>query len=623
MAKSRTKSRQKELNKRKKEKALKQKNEPLIQQPKDPTKDIPSVNYQRFMRAVSERDPQVWDAIVNFLLFFEGHHYLAFGRNAVNSMNEFVACTIAALQDPDFRPNGEQAPRLVQMGHIFQHMLACCPYQNTTAVLGSVMTQESNAPKVMFLLNPRSELQLNQEKLFDAEPYLASLWYNTYMLGIGTPTKMIQQNIYRHLECMSERWLPPHHVLTGLYFTSTYHNPGAVRRVKSIINKGIQKSGIIPTFENNPDPNSIAIITNRWHRNHAVYKSASPLVEQLVGKYKLTLVWTGRPDRVPKTIVKDYFDKILFCYFQQDGKMVMPKEVQSNDFQLAYFPDIGMSDESVWLSNARIAPIQAVGYGHPDTTGDNNEIDYFIGGDVEKEADDAYSETRVLLPGLAQEPAWPTAERQYNYQDDGIVRINCVWGPDKYNHTLLSVLAEINRTAWQINRDSKHEFHLYGSPGMNRYCALPPFRNEISRMLPNAHVHTQWEYYDYMREAEKSDFAINSFPFGCYNTLIESLWMGQPILTIYGDRFYNRAGMWLNQQIGMDENNFESPRDLVNKAAELITNPSELKRQRSQVAAIDLKSTLFTLKGSHFLEAVEYIIANHPFTETKIIGDDK
>jgi hypothetical protein len=326
---------------------------------------------------------------------------------------------------------------------------------------------------------------------------------------------------------------------------------------------------------------------------------------------------------MPKTAVTSYFDKVVHSHFLQSGEMVIPPEVRNNDFQLAYFPDIGMTDESIWMSNMRMAPIQAVGYGHPDTTGDGNEIDYFIGGDIEKDATDAYSETMVLLPGLAQEPAWPTAERKHNYKDDGIVRVNCVWGPDKYNFSLLKILEGINKRVETVTPGSKHEIHLFGSQGMNRYASLPPFIREVTKLLPNAVIHAEQEYYDYMENAEMHDFSLNSFPFGCYNVLIESLYMGLPFLTLVGSRFYNRAGMYLNQQIGMEENNFDTANDLIDKAVKLITEPAELRRQRDHLASIDLKERLFTLKGNHFLEAIEYIIANHPFKQTKIIGDDR
>lgn len=609
----------KQLKQAKKKHKKRQKGTPLINMPADPNTKVPTINYNAWMKAIVDRDPRVWDSIVDYLLFFERHHYKAFGVQAVSSMNDFGNAVYASLADESFKPSVQQAMKLVQVGHLFQHLMAVCGHETNDTNIKSLLLQKGNLPKILFLLNPRCEFQIDQEKLFDVDPFLTSVWFNTYLLSVGTPTKTIQRNVYRHLCSMNNKWTPPHHALTGVYFTSTYHAPDAARKVKSIINKGVKEKGA-PKFNNNPDPNSIAIITNKWHRNHAVYKSASPLVEQLIGKYRLTLIWTGREDQMPKTSVTDYFDKVAHCYFQ-NGYLNIPDELKNNDFQMVYFPDIGMSDESIWLSNYRIAPIQAMGYGHPETSGDNSEIDYFIGGDVEKDAADQYSETMVFLPGLAQEPAWPTAERKYNYKDDGIVRINCVWGPDKYNRTLLEMLAEINRCVWDSNPESKHEFHLFASPGINRYAAVPSFKNELSKILPNAKLHAEQEYYDYMENAEMHDFTLNSFPFGCYNVLIESLYMGLPFLTLVGDRFYNRAGMWLNNQIGMDENNFYSMRVLINKAAQLINQPDQLKRQRNFLSDIDLKAKLFTLKGNKFLEAVEYIIGNHPFNESKIIEE--
>ena len=623
--KKQTKARQKQLAKQRRDRQQREKKaeaaRPLFIPSEDVTKNVPQMDYDATLKAIAANDPRVWDEFMKFLGYFETHHYTQYGKSSLKRINVFVSCLQTALMKEGFSPDMQQAVKLTQMGHLIQHVVASSCYLSTNSLLDCVLPMEGNVPKIFMLQNPRCDIQLNQEKLFDINPVLASLWYCSYLLGLSSPTELIQKNLFRHLHNMDERWEPPTHVVSGLYFSSTYHNPEAVPRVKGIINRAIKKRQRL-NVTNSPDPKSIAIVTNKWHRNHAVYKSAGPLVEQLVGKYKLTLIWTG--PRMPDTAVTNYFDKVVKCHFVSDGNMTVPDEVLDNDFQMVYFPDIGMTDESIWLSNMRLAPIQAVGYGHPDTTGADNEIDYFIGGDVEKHSTSAYAETMVLLPGLAQEPAWPTAERKHNYNTDAIVRVNCVWGPDKYNYSLLKMLEGINKAVMQrTGAAPTHEFHLFGSPGMNRYGALPAFTRDVQRMLPNAILHTQQEYYDYMENAEQHDFSLNSFPFGCYNVLIESLYMGLPFLTLVGERFYNRAGMWLNDQVDMSENNFQTAPPLIEKAATLITNPDELKRQRAHLAGIDLKERLFTLKGNHFLEAVEYIIANHPFHETKIIGDDK
>lgn len=622
---ARTKKREKELarNRRKRQVVKSKKVDGCcVAWPKDPQQDIPTLDVRKAMRKIADLDVTLWDDFVHFLHYFEMHHYMRFGNSAIVKLNDFCFTYSMAVSRVDFYPVGKSAIQLIQLGHVLQSIFASSSMRTTDAALDASLGIENNVGKMMSLLNPRCEIQIDQKKLFDCDPALASLWYMSYMLGLSSPTFNIQKNFYRHLELMDERFVPPHQSLSGLYFGCTYHNQNAVRRVKSIINKGIKSKGTAPPFENNPNPKSIAIVTERWHRNHAVYKSQGPLLEQLREHYKLTLIWTNPPDLVPSTMVTDYFDEVHHAYFTREGQLRIPDEVLKNDYQLVYFPDIGMSDESIWMSNFRMAPIQVVGYGHPDTTGDGNEIDYFICGQVEKDADAAYSETRVLIPGLAQEPAWPSVERQHNYVDDGVVRINCVWGPDKYNHTLLTMLAEINKRALQVNPETTHEFHLFGSPGLNRYAALPPFIREVTRLLPNAYVHSQWEYVDYMREAEKHDFALNSFPFGCYNVLVESLWMGIPFLTLVGDRFYNRAGMYLNDRVDMSYNNFEDPQALIAKSVELITNPDELKRQRAHLADINLKERLFTLEGTYFKDAIDYIIENHPFYNTVSIGED-
>jgi len=621
-----TKKRKKQLRQQKIKQKQRAQKLPYVQFPKDFREGIPVCRRDRWIKGVLDRDPLIWDAIIHYLSFFEVNHYRAYHTEALKILGEFVELTYLALMTEDFHPKqGEQAVILVQLGHLFQHIVAVTGYETNDGTLKNMMLKKDNLVKVLFLLNPRCEFQLDQHKLFDTNPALVSIWYSIYMAGISTPTKRIQQNIYRHLEQMDERYQVASHRQTATYFTCTYHNPEAALRCKSIINAAIQKAGV-PTFENTPNPDAekrhIAIITNRWHRNHAVYKSAGPLVEQLKDKYRLSLIWTG--PHYPDTIVNEYFESVSQCYFDQNGGLVIPDELLKNDFDMAYFPDIGMSDESIWLSNAQVAPIQAVGYGHPDSTGANNRMDYFICGDVEKDADDAYSETRVCIPGLAQEPAWPTAPLEHNHIDDDIIRINCVWGPDKYNRTLLDVLAMINKEVMRrTGTTPTHEFHLFASPGANRYAALPSFAGEVAALLPNARLHTEWEYYDYMREMQKHDFALNSFPFGCYNVLIESLWAGIPFATLVGDRFYNRAGMWLNERVGMEYNNFNQPMELITHMADLILDPGAIKAQREHLASIDLKERLFTLKDNYFLKAIDYIFENHPFTETKIIGDDE
>lgn len=579
-----------------------------------PQDGVPIWDSVAFMRKVLAAQ---WDicttAVCDFLCFFEKHNYRGYSKEDINTFNKFVTSTILLLTHPNYKVENQLAFRLVSCGHLFSNIVTVSGYETTDAILKQLIN-EGNLIKLCFCQNSRSKLQANVKAIFDANPMVASLWYNTYMLGVGCPTELQQANLHSHIKNIDERWSPVNSYVSCPMFTCTYFNQKDIKRAKTIMNNAIKKLCTLK-FTNTPDPLSVAIVTSKWHRNHAVYKSAGPQVEQLLGKYKLTLIHLGAG--IPDTLVKDYFDKIHSVAFDKQMKLVVPDEVLNNDFQFVYYPDIGMIDEGIWLSNHRMAPIQAVGYGHPDTTG-CSEIDYTIGGDIEKDCAEWYSEKLVLIPGLAQHPAIPTAPRQHNWVPKDKVHINCVWGPDKYNHTLLRLLAEVNN---RCGTDG-HIFKFFPSPGVNRYTAIVPFLRDITRIVPNNYVHTDIEYYDYMREAEKNDFSINSFPFGGYNTVVESFYMGLPCVCLEGGRFYNRAGSHLNRQIGMPEMTTTDVGEFIEIICKMIKDKEYLAAQRAKLATTDLQEKLFNVSSKSFLKAVEHIIENHPLqTNPTLIGE--
>jgi len=75
--------------------------------------------------------------------------------------------------------------------------------------------------------------------------------------------------------------------------------------------------------------------------------------------------------------------------------------IAEEELDILFYPDIGMDPYTYFLSFARLAPVQAVSWGHPDTTGIPN-IDYFISSDLLEHPDSAgqYTEQLVQLSTL-------------------------------------------------------------------------------------------------------------------------------------------------------------------------------------------------------------------------------
>ena len=583
----------------------------LILYPADFTKATPIAKRNLFLRKLLDQDYHtIAQSIIKYLIFFEENHYFAYNLEDQLRFDEFVSAVFSTIVDPNFVPNDNDAKCLVACNHLFSNVVATSSYGTTDGPLLHILKQQNNAAKVLFLYNSRCKIKIDLKKFFDVSPLIASIWYNTFMLGTSCPSLIQQENLFLHLENMDERWTPPNRHVSSLYFTCTYMNPIGDKRVKGIINKSL-KNHLTVNIVNEPNPNKIAIVTSKWHQNHAVRKSAGPLVEQLRGHYDLTLIHLGW--KLPDNLCTEGFNKVIRAAFPQEtnnSDLRLPDELLKNDFGLIYFPDIGMTDEDVWMSNIRMAPIQVVGYGHPATTGDNNEIDYFLGGDIEKDVADCYSEKMVLIPGLAQHPAWPTYERKYNWVDEDIVKINCVFGPDKWNYTYLKILQRISQLA-----KTPHVYRGLPSPGINRYAGFVPFRKDVQAIVPNMIIIGDKEYADYMEYAEQGDFALNSFPFGCYNVLVESLYLGLPYVSLEGDRFYNRAGSYLLHQVGMGDLSSTDINTFINNVVHMIDDKEFRMSKREHVANLNLKEVLFCNPGDNFRKAIDYIIANHPIKD--------
>lgn len=572
---------------------------------------IPIVKRKKYWQALVSGDyPKVISSLTDILAFFERIQFTSYCPEDLARVDEFVATAFNIITDPNLKISELDGRRLVACSHLFSNIVAVSSYLTTDAPLIHVLRQDSNLPKVLFLLNARNSIRLDPEIFFNIDASIATLWYNTYVLGTSNPTELMQRNLLHHLTHMDERWCAPNPKVSVLYFACTYLAPGEDRRVKGIMNKSC-KAKLNIKISNNPNPKKIAIATAKWRRNHAVYKSSSPLVDQLKAKYDLTLLHLG--NSLPEDLITEGFDRVGKIEFE-GMNMNIPDDVINNEFAAVYFPDIGMNDESLWLSNCRLAPVQVMGYGHPATAGDNSEIDYFIGGDIEKDVADRYAEQMVLIPGLAQSPVWPSYERQNSWKSNDKVVINCVWGPDKYNYTMLKILQEVSRRATM-----DHVWHFYPSPGVNRYAGLLPFISDIKQTLPDCVVHFDKEYFEYMEAAEKGDFAVNSFPFGGYNTVIESLYLGLPVMTLEGDRFYNRAASYLLRKIGLGDLSHTMVEEFIDGCVHMIDATDYRLNQREKLSDIDLKSVLFEEESTHFLEAFDYILANHPIKSDKPI----
>src|SRR5204863_2069762 len=78
------------------------------------------------------------------------------------------------------------------------------------------------------------------------------------------------------------------------------------------------------------------------------------------------------------------------------------EEILADRPHILIYPDIGMDPVSGWIAAHRLAPVQCVCFGHPNTTG-YPTIDYFLSGELMEapDSDEHYTARLVRLPNLA------------------------------------------------------------------------------------------------------------------------------------------------------------------------------------------------------------------------------
>jgi hypothetical protein len=557
----------------------------------------------------------VTESILDILLYFQNNNFASLNQLSRDRINEIVSAIFMVMSDPDYTVNLKYAGTLVARAHLMSNIVALSCYETTDHILKQVMTQKNNIIKILFLYTVRNYTELDSTKFFEMQPALTSLWYFTYPLAtVGCVLPHQQSNMRRHFETLNPVYAPSDHRVAVPYFASTYFagQDRKDRPMKEIINtnckKWLKEAGI--KVENTPARDSVLIVTSKWFDNSAVYKSYFPFIDRFRKNYRMTLLQTGLHE--PAKLATDYFDVVHTARLSHKGSNINElslKSVTQSDFQLAFFPDIGMTDESVWLSNLRLAPIQVTGYGHPVSTF-GSEIDYFVVGAEVEDLDSLsknYSETPIVLPGLGCVPTWPTYKPKHPEKKTDKIVANCVWGPDKYNYTMMRMMQEMSERAPSLN------YAIFASRGVHRYNAFLPFATELSQQLGNTGIlHADKEYMEYMEEAEHGDFAINSYPFGGYNTVVEALFLGKPVVTLEGDRFYNLAASALLRRVGLDDLITTTAPQFIDVCARLANNSDFLAEQKAKLASVDLKEAIFdTDEPAYFEQMMEYIIDNH------------
>jgi predicted O-linked N-acetylglucosamine transferase (SPINDLY family) len=96
--------------------------------------------------------------------------------------------------------------------------------------------------------------------------------------------------------------------------------------------------------------------------------------------------------------------------------------------------------------------------------------------------------------------------------------------------------------------------------------------------------------FDYLKSYNSIDIALDPFPFGGGTTSHDLLWMGVPLITLYGSRMSSRSSGSLLKSMGLEELISYDIEEYIKKAVELAHNVEQINYYRENLRDIYLSS---------------------------------
>jgi protein O-GlcNAc transferase len=229
--------------------------------------------------------------------------------------------------------------------------------------------------------------------------------------------------------------------------------------------------------------------------------------------------------------------------------------VAAEQLDVLFYPDIGMAPSTYFLAYARLAPVQATSWGHPDTTG-LDSMDYYISAmsNEPESAEKNYTERLIRLNRLPcfyeQTPASsmpPLSKAELGLPESGTL-YGCPQNLFKLHPDFDAVLAAIaagDPTGYLILPEGKHA--AWTELLKVRWAKTFPGLGERVIFLPRM----SWERF--MAMMAQMDVLLDPLHFGSGNTLYDAMLNGTPVVTWPGEFARGRNVAAAYRQMGVDD----------------------------------------------------------------------
>ena len=243
-------------------------------------------------------------------------------------------------------------------------------------------------------------------------------------------------------------------------------------------------------------PLRIGLVTGYFY-HHTVWKLFKGWVENLdKERFSLYGYSTGRrKDTMTEGARQQFMRFIEDIYsFEELCQIIL-----NDNLHVLIYPEIGMDPIGVRLAALRLAPVQCISWGHPDTSG-LPTIDYYLSSDLMEppDADEHYTEKLIRLPNLSvyytplDISTVPISRATFNLRQHSVLYLCCQslckYLP-QYDEVFPLIAQKVKDCQFLFIADSSNYvteqfrtriskvFHRFGMNPENHIVFLPPSRH--------------------------------------------------------------------------------------------------------------------------------------------------
>ncbi len=357
-----------------------------------------------------------------------------------------------------------------------------------------------------------------------------------------------------------------------------------------------------PAPEPEPDGRLRIGIFSRYFRIHTVSRLYAGWFEKLDRRrFKLFGYHVGEEDDPVRRLLASRCE-----VFRPLGRAIMAAQsrpfaerfadlgrtVAADRLHALLFPEIGMDATTYYLATLRLAPVQAVGIGHPVTTGLPN-IDYFLSGElIEPEgAEKHYSEQLIRLPNISlrlfDPAAAPRTARRarggFGFAADDVVYLS--------SQSLMKYLPRYDRIFPAIAKAIPNARFAFIRPGQPTQEAV--FLSRLTRAFAAEGLERDrfCRFFDSLPMTEFSDLNdaadvyLDTPGWSGGHTTHEAIAAGLPVVTLPGQFMRGRVSHGMLRMIGVEDTVAKDVDDYIAIAVRLGNDEGWRRQMRAKIEA--------------------------------------